>query len=70
MDDRAGMVRAARAWLGMEQAALAEAAGITRQTLRLAEQGTMTDKTWSKVRSAAAARGILFEESDVLRRVT
>lgn len=70
MDDRAAMIRAARAWLMMERAALAAAMGVSVPTLQRAERGgPVTDKTWRKVVEAAAIRGLDLSDAGAIRRM-
>ncbi|WP_036003703.1 helix-turn-helix domain-containing protein [Bradyrhizobium yuanmingense] len=55
-------VRAARAWLGISQQALADAADIEVRTIHRIERGFQgaTERTLRRIRSAFEAKGIVF----------
>lgn len=59
-------IKAARGFLSMSQAELAEAAGITPLTIVTLEnsQKEPTEETWERVRTALEARGIEFTNGD------
>lgn len=62
---RASYLRAARAWLGIEQGYAAPAADIALNTLIAAEKArACTDKTWRKMRNFYASRGIVLREGE------
>ena len=67
IERKAQILRTARAWLGEEQKAAAEAAGLAWNTLIAAEKGrSCTDKTWDRMSEHYRSRGISFVEQDDL----
>ncbi|WP_298699186.1 helix-turn-helix transcriptional regulator [uncultured Brevundimonas sp.] len=57
--DRAPILRAMRAWLALDQTQVADAAGVSPRTLKLAESGErVTDKTWGRLTAYYAAQGL------------
>lgn len=59
-------LKAARVSLGMEQAQLAQAAGLSRQAIVQFESGKTSphESTWIAIQSALEARGIVFTNGD------
>lgn len=62
--DRSALLRAARAYLGMQQDEAALAAGLSRPTVQNAEAGTVSDKTWRALSAAYASRGVSIGDMD------
>jgi len=56
-------VRAARAWLGISQQELADAAGIEVRTIHRIEHGFRgaTERTLRRIKTAFEAKGIVFQ---------
>lgn len=62
---RASALRASRAWTGLEQKAVATAAGVGERTLLDAEAGrACSNKTWEKVAAFYATRGLHWRDGD------
>lgn len=71
MDDndnlRSAYLRAARAWLDLEQPEVALATDVSAGTIRAAERGrACSDKTWAKLRAFYAERGFVLRDGDPL----
>lgn len=61
---RAALLRAARAWLALDQAEVADGVGLDRRTIAIAERGErLTDKSWRKLVALYATRGLVIEEA-------
>lgn len=57
-------LRGFRAWLGLEQKEAAAAAGLGEATLRRAERGDISDRTWSTLIDFYASRGLQLRDGD------
>lgn len=62
---RSSHLRAARAWLGTDQAVAAAGGDISENTLIAAEKGrACTDKTWHKMLAYYEGQGIVLREGE------
>jgi len=65
IEQQAAVIRAARAYLGLQQDDLAALAGVGARTLLAAEKGrACSGKTWAALLDALAARGVHWREGD------
>lgn len=59
---RAGVLRAMRAYCGVDQATAARESGLSERTVAKAERGHMvSDSTWAALLGAYAARGVRWD---------
>jgi len=64
---QSSFLRAARAWLGEDQAVIARAAGVSERTLIEAEKArSCSGKTWTALTAYYASRGIVLREGTPL----
>lgn len=64
-EQQARVLRAMRAWLGIEQAEAANGGGIAERTLLDAEKGrACSDKTWTAMIAFYGSRGIFWRGDD------
>lgn len=65
INTRAAILRASRAYLGIDQIEASDSAGISQRTLIAAERGRVcTDKTFDKLTTVYAAWGMVVEMVD------
>lgn len=65
VEQQARILRAMRAWLGMEQGEVARFAGLGERSLLDAEKGrSCSAKTWLKLTEFYASRGLHWREGD------